>query len=113
MGASISETRENGHLSTEMAIRAVSLPKVVNQVVNQGSEVVNRTCQSCESPFPPAKSCESMENSNRANEQRWRCFGRAQREFTVHGRSLNRHQFTPVRLRPREDKPISTVMRLM
>jgi len=45
----------NGDLCSEIAIRAVSLPKVVNQVVNRGSEVVNRTCQSCESAFPPAK----------------------------------------------------------
>ena len=31
------------------------LPKGVNQVVNRGSRVVNRTWQSCESPFPPAR----------------------------------------------------------
>jgi len=91
-----SSTRENGDL-WEIAIWAISLPKVVNQVVNQGSKVVNCTCQSCESLFPPAKSCESMENSPRANGRRWQCFGRAQGKFTVHGqssKSINSHQLT-------------------
>ena len=35
--------RENGDLCSEIAIRALSLPNLVNQVVNRGVQVVNRT----------------------------------------------------------------------
>jgi len=94
---------ENGDLWTEIAIRAISLPKVVNKIVNWGVQIVNRTAKSCESPFPPTKKLWitgkvglwELAKCVRA----WLCFGEAISLFMVHSWSSNRHQFTGPHLR--------------